>query len=323
MFGGLVSVATFIVSIVSFIMQILPIDLHHFIQVKLKSRGDFPVPIFPKNPRSISITSIKRVSRVSAVKKTGKTIEGTISTNEMDSHADTCVAGKNWSVLSYTDIVCEVTPFTDEYESIKEVPIVTACTVWTDQNTGKEYLLVGEQFLWFGTSLGHSLLNPNQIRANYLKVQDNPFEADSGISAVTNHNTDVFIPFDATGTIISFESRVPTEEEKQSLPIIHLTADHWDPEDVTLSKVSRSIEENEMRTIGSLTSGLSKRDIEALGSADSVYRNAELQYFVDRMISSVNVACATRDDVDKQEELERKIGRVRSNERLSRGYLFR
>ena len=299
-------------------MQIIPIDLHHFIQVKLKSRGDESLPLFQKNPRSISITSIKRVSRVSAVKKTGKTIEGTISTNEMDSHADTCVAGKNWSVLSYTDVVCEVTPFTDEYESIKEVPIVTACTVWTDQNTGKEYLLVGEQFLWFGTSLDHSLLNPNQIRANYLKVQDNPFEADSGISAVTNHNDDVFIPFDATGTIISFESRVPTEEEKQSLPIIHLTADHWDPENVTLSKVSRSIEENEMRTIGSLTSGLSKRDIEALGSADSIYRNAELQYFVDCMISSVKVACATRDDVDKQEELERKIGRVRSNERHSR-----
>ena len=171
-------------------MQIIPIDLHHFIQVKLKSRGDESLPLFQKNPRSISITSIKRVSRVSAVKKTGKTIEGTISTNEMDSHADTCVAGKNWGVLSYTDVVCEVTPFTDEYESIKEVPIVTACTVWTDQNTGKEYLLVGEQFLWFGTSLDHSLLNPNQIRANYLKVQDNPFEADSGISAVTNQNDD-------------------------------------------------------------------------------------------------------------------------------------
>ena len=73
-----------------------------------------------------------------------------------------------------------------------------------------------------------------------------------------------------------------------------------------------------MRTICSLTSGLNKQDIESLGSADAVYRNAELQYFVNRMISSVKVACATRDDVDKQEELERNIGRVRSNERHSR-----
>ena len=225
------------VSIVSFIIRIIPIDLHHFTQVMFK---------FPNKSRSISITSIKRVSKVSATKKTGKTIEGTISTNEMDSHADTCVAGKNWSVMSYSDVVCEVSPFTDEYESIKEVPIVTACTVWTDSNSGKEYLLVGDQFLWFGTTLHHSLLNPNQIRANFHKVQDNPFEPDTGISAVTNHNVDVFIPFDATGTIISFESRVPTEKEKQTLPIIHLTADQWDPENVTLSKVSRSIEENEI-----------------------------------------------------------------------------
>ena len=68
----------------------------------------------------------------------------------MDTHADTCVAGKNWAVLTYSDVVCEVQPFTDKYDSIKEVPIVTACTVWTDQNSGKEHLLVGEQFLWFG-----------------------------------------------------------------------------------------------------------------------------------------------------------------------------
>ena len=106
------------VSIVSFILRFIPIDLHHFIQFILKSRKD------STNSRSISITSIKRVSKVSATKKTGNTIEGTISTNEMDSHADTCVAGKNWNVMSYSDVVCEVSPFTDEYESIKEVPIV-------------------------------------------------------------------------------------------------------------------------------------------------------------------------------------------------------
>ena len=78
-----------------------------------------------------------------------KTKPGTISrpTNEMDTHADTCVAGKNWAVLTCSDVVCEVQPFTDKYDSIKEVPIVTARTVWTDQNSGKEHLLVGEQFL--------------------------------------------------------------------------------------------------------------------------------------------------------------------------------
>ena len=153
----------------------------------------------------------------------------------MDTHADTCVAGKNWAVLKYSDVVCEVQPFTDKHGSVKEVPIVTACTVWTDQNSGKEYLLVGEQFLWFGSSLEHSLINPNQLRANYLKVQDNPFEPDAGISGNTNDDDDVFIPFDTTGTIVSFESRVPTEFEMSNLPVIVITADQWDPGNVLVT----------------------------------------------------------------------------------------
>ena len=214
-----------------------------------------------------------------------KTKAGTLSSNEMDTHADTCVAGKNWAVLTCTVVVCEVQPFTDKYDSIKEVPIVTACTVWTDQNdqnSGRECLLLGGQFLWFRSSLDHSLINPNQLRANHLKVRDNPFEPDAGISGNANDDDDVFVPFDTTGTIVSFESRVLTEFEMSNLPVIVLTADQWDSGNVTLSKVSRTIEENEMRTICSLTSGLNKKEMEAMSSADGFYRNAELQYFCDR-----------------------------------------
>ena len=296
------------------------VDLHPFnrFKVNLQSRGDNSVPMFSKNVKSIAILSTKRVARVSAIRSEGKTIPGTTGANEMDSHADTCVAGKNWEIISYSDTVCEVQPFTDKYESIKEVPIVTACTVWTDDNTGKEYLLIGEQFLWFGSSLNHSLINPNQLRANYLNVQDNPFEPDIGISGNTNDDDDVFIPFDTTGTIVSFKSRVPTESEKENLPVIVLTSDQWDPDNITLSKVSRTVEENEMRTIGSLTSGLSKKDREDISTADRLYRNKELQYFCDRMIASVNVATAIRDDVDMRHQAERKVGKVRSNDRHSR-----
>ena len=62
-----------------------------------------------------------------------------------------CLAGKNWVVLTYSDVVREVQPFTDKYDSIKEVPIVTACAVWTDPNSGKEYLLCENYF--FGLDL--------------------------------------------------------------------------------------------------------------------------------------------------------------------------
>ena len=80
-------------------------------------------------------------------------------------------------------------------------------------------------------------------------------------------------------------------------------------------------------TLCSLTSGLNKKDMEAMSSTDGFYRNAklDLQYFCveatsstdgfyrnakldlqcfgDRMIASVNIACATRHDVDKREEM--------------------
>ena len=49
-------------------------------------------------------------------------------------------------------------------EPVKEIPPVPrSCTVWTSLDTGQEYLLVGDQMLWFGTQLDHSLINPNQI----------------------------------------------------------------------------------------------------------------------------------------------------------------
>ena len=47
---------------------------------------------------------------------------------ELDSHADTTVAGKNCIVLSYTGKECDVSPYREDYESICNVPIVTAAT---------------------------------------------------------------------------------------------------------------------------------------------------------------------------------------------------
>jgi hypothetical protein len=85
--------------------------------------------------------------------------------------------------------------------------MVARCgTVWTSPNTGREYLLVGDQMLWFGSQMDHSLINPNQIREYGIPVYDNPFsQSQFGIDC-----NDDFIPFNSMGTIVYFESRVPT-----------------------------------------------------------------------------------------------------------------
>jgi hypothetical protein len=92
----------------------------------------------------------------------------------MDTHADTCCAGANWALMDLTGNICEVTPFLESYEPVNEVPVARCGTKWTSPQTGKEYLLVADQMLWFGTQLPNLLLNLNQLRTFGVDVNDNP-----------------------------------------------------------------------------------------------------------------------------------------------------
>ena len=177
----------------------------------------------------------------------------------MDTHADTCCAGANWTPMHYTGEICEVSPFLNTYAPLQEIPVARCCTVWTDDE-GKEYLLVGDEMLWFGTALENSLMNPNQIRAYGISINDDPFNVNElGIDA-----EELFIPFDITGTVVHFESRVPTEWETINLPVIIITEDSWYPAPVDMSADKQSREDAEMQTIRSLTSSMSKRAISAM-----------------------------------------------------------
>ena len=75
--------------------------------------------------------------------------------------------------------------------------------------------------LWFGTALENSLINPNQIRAYGLLINDYPFNANE----IVIDAEELFILFNTTGTVVHFESRVPTEWETTHLPVILITAD--------------------------------------------------------------------------------------------------
>jgi hypothetical protein len=148
----------------------------------------------------------------------------------MDTHADTCCADANWKLLDSTNEVCEVTPFLDLYEPVKEVMVTRCGTVWTSPDTGHESLLVGDQMLWFSSQMDHSLINPNQICEYGLPVYDDPFSKKQfGIDG-----NKAFIPFNTTGTIVYFETSVPTDWETRNLPIIMLTGEEWDPVNVGL-----------------------------------------------------------------------------------------
>ena len=68
---------------------------------------------------------------------------------ELDSHANTCVAGANCIVLEETNQPVDVTAFSEHLDTMKNVPIVTAATAYDDPGTGITYILIlGKPFLW-------------------------------------------------------------------------------------------------------------------------------------------------------------------------------
>ena len=93
---------------------------------------------------------------------------------EVDSHADTIVAGSNCVNLQYTGQECDVLPFSNNFKTVKGNPIAHVATAWQLPVSRKTYILVFNEALWMGTSMDHTLLNPNQLCHFETIVQDNP-----------------------------------------------------------------------------------------------------------------------------------------------------
>ena len=169
----------------------------------------------------------------------------------MDSHADTVVFGRNCAVLHFTGRECDVSPYTDTYESIKSVPIARAGTAWTSQETGSTYILVFNEGLWMGDKMKHTLINPNQLRLYGITVQDNPV-SESPLYIMTEDG-DFVLPLSMKGTNVIANTRTPTQEELQTCPHIVLSSPHdWDPPRVRFPQSSRTVQEevDMQRSIG-------------------------------------------------------------------------
>ena len=166
--------------------------------------------------------------------------EGTVAHCELDSHANTCVAGPNFQIDEYTGEHCNVTPYSTDYQPLKDIPIVNASTAYTDPDSGETSFLQLNQVLWYGHRLAMSLINPNQIRHSGLTVSNDPTNKTRafGISGRV-----FFIPSQMTGTTVFFNSRAPTKWEYESCCTVELTFDTpWNPGEVNIARASSSIE---------------------------------------------------------------------------------
>ncbi len=50
----------------------------------------------------------------------------------------------------------------DNYDAVKDVPVTRFTTAFTDEN-GAKHILIINKALFFGSTMDHSLINPNQI----------------------------------------------------------------------------------------------------------------------------------------------------------------
>jgi hypothetical protein len=165
---------------------------------------------------------------------------------ELDSHADTIVLGSNAIILQYTSRECDVSPYADTYQPIVDVPIVTGATAVTSQHTGLTYILVFNEAIWMGDVLDHSLINPNQMRAFGVSVQDNPY-ADTAMHIAAEQDEFQF-PMKADGSVIFFDSRSPTSHELDTCPhIILSSATEWNPRDIQFPSTAHHCEEGQHR----------------------------------------------------------------------------
>ena len=103
--------------------------------------------------------------------------ENHVARIEIDNHADTCCFGSNFIPTYFTGQVCDVSPFTSEYDPMPNVKVAGACTAWDDPVSGRTIILEFHQGLWFGTKLANSLIsNPNQCRVYGISICDDPFD---------------------------------------------------------------------------------------------------------------------------------------------------
>lgn len=110
---------------------------------------------------------------------------------ELDTCANTIYAGKNFRALSYTGQTCNVTGFHDSFDSLGDIPVARVATAYT-ADSGQTYILIINEALYFGSTMNHSLINPNQIHSYGIAVCNDPFDPsrDLGID-----RCDLFIPF--------------------------------------------------------------------------------------------------------------------------------
>jgi hypothetical protein len=179
--------------------------------------------------RTAAVTTQRNLRSMTAQEKTWSDPPvNTVAENECDTNADTCCLGRNFVVLHPTYRTADVYAYDASIQPIENVPIVTGATAYDDPATGRTFILVFNESLYYGDRLDHSLINPNQVRSYGIPFWDNPFDTSRALGIEVDDT--LHIPMRTFGTKIAFRTRVPSEAELRDCEHVQMTsASVWDP----------------------------------------------------------------------------------------------
>ena len=156
---------------------------------------------------------------------------------ELDSHADNCLLGRDALVLEeYLGEKYHLYGYKKE-NGYSEVHMVKAALAH-DLENGSTIILIFDQSFYDAT-LPNSIINPNQMRENGVKVDDTPLRY--GGTSHSLHTTEGFtIQLYSKGHLSYFSARKPTAEEMASCPHFVMTGSKWDPHSDEFDEIEQS-----------------------------------------------------------------------------------
>ena len=112
----------------------------------------------------------------------------TESINDCDTDADTYCLGSNFTVYKYTRRTADVYFYDKSYTPATNVSIVTGATAYDNPTSGKIFILLFNEALFYGNKMYHSIFNPNQMRKFGTPMWDNPFDHERPFSIQAQWN---------------------------------------------------------------------------------------------------------------------------------------
>ena len=162
------------------------------------------------------------------------------SHTELDSHANMPVVGSNCHVIGYTGQHVDVSPFTPDYESLRNIPVVDAAVMYECPYTGKEALIVIRNALHV-PSMVNNLIPPFIIREGGVTLNETP-KIHKKNPTIDDHSiifpADKFrITLQLSGIFSYFPTSKPSEKQIEECEDVYLLTPlyRWDPHSVAYS----------------------------------------------------------------------------------------